>query len=83
MMIDVTAYCTSLIQIYTTEPTFVIDLGIIMPCSIAIGIGLLKRTKWAYMLASVFMTLFSFIGPCVILAIIFQHNYRIGLRPES
>lgn len=74
---EITGDFSSIKEIYTTEPSFVFDTGIILPCSIGIGIGLLKRKKWAYNLASVIMMLFISIGPCVILGTVFQMNYGI------
>ncbi len=68
------------IEIYTTEPTFVIDLGIIFPLCIASGVGLLKRKKAAYILATVLMTLVTCVGLCVIFQTIVQLQLGIILE---
>jgi len=39
-----------IIDIYTTEPTFVIDLAIILPTAIYCGIMLIKKRAFAYQL---------------------------------
>lgn len=65
------------IEIYTTEPTFVIDLGIIFPICIWCGISLLKQKKIAYILASVLMTLVTYVGFCVIGQTVMQ--MRLGI----
>jgi hypothetical protein len=76
----ITGTPSEFIEIYTTEPTFVIDLGIILPMCIATGIGLLKHKKTAYVLASVLMTLLTSVGVCVIFQTIVQLQLDIVLE---
>lgn len=54
------------IEIYTTEPTFVFDLGIILPSALYCGIMLIRKNKIGYQLAPVLLTLFTGVGVCVI-----------------
>lgn len=49
------------IEIYTTEPAFAIDFGIIFPLCIWCGIGLLRKKKEAYAIASIFIVKYQII----------------------
>ena len=77
----ITGVPTEFIEIYTTEPTFVIDLGIIFPVCLYSGIALLKKKKIAYVLASVLMTLITCVGCCVIAQTMMQSKLGIVLSP--
>ncbi len=55
-----------------TEPTFAIDLGIIFPICIAMGVCLKKKKKYAYPIVSVLLTLITCVGVCVIMQTIAQ-----------
>lgn len=57
-----------IIEVYTTEPTFVIDLGIILPSSFMCGIAILKQKKSGFHMAPVLLTLIT----CVGIVVIFQ-----------
>ena len=57
---------------YTTEITFVIDLGIIPPACYIAGFLLLRRRPYAYALSFVMLCLLSMIGFVVISQSIFQ-----------
>lgn len=54
------------IEIYTTEPTFVLDLGIILPIYWGSGFALLKKKEIGYKLAPVLLTFILIIGVTVI-----------------
>lgn len=62
----------SSIEIYTTEPTFIFDLGIILPIAVSCGFMLLKRKVLGYKLAPVLLTLITMVGFCVICQTIVQ-----------
>lgn len=68
------------IEVYTTEPTFVIDLGIIFPMCIYTAMSLLKKKKIAYILASLLLTLITCVGFCVIAQTIMQTKLGIVLN---
>ncbi len=57
----------NIIDVYTTEPTFVIDLAIILPTSVFCGVMLLKQNPIGYKIAPVLLTLISGVGLCVIM----------------
>ncbi len=65
------------IDIYTTEPTFILDLAIVLPISIWCSISLLKQKIIAYKFAPIFLTFISVVGLCVIGQTIIQ--MRMGL----
>lgn len=69
-----------IIDIYTTEPTFAIDLAIIFPSMVFCGIMLLKKKAVAYQLAPVLLTLLTGVGLCVILQTIVQSTLGIVLN---
>ncbi|MFY9114258.1 MAG: hypothetical protein WAO23_03330, partial [Dethiobacteria bacterium] len=69
-----------IIDIYTTEPTFAIDLAIILPTALFCGIMLLKKKEVAYQLAPVLLTLLTGVGICVILQTLVQSSFGIELE---
>jgi len=69
-----------IIDIYTTEPTFALDLAIVFPVTVYCGVSLLKKKAVAYQLAPVILTLFTGVAVCVICQTIIQTN--LGIAPE-
>lgn len=67
------------IEIYTTEPTFVIDLGIILPVALFCGIMLIRKKKIGYRLAPVLLTLLTGVGACVAFQTAVQKTVGIHL----
>ncbi|MDO5561044.1 MAG: hypothetical protein Q4F95_15805 [Oscillospiraceae bacterium] len=75
------------LEIYCSEPTFVLDLGVILPCCIICATGICKRKNTAFILSSVLYTGITAVGICVIcqtfmqmsLGIIFKPGQYIGL----
>ena len=65
------------IEVYTTEPTFVLDLAIIFPTYLACGIGLLKKKKFAYKLAPILLSFLAIVGLTVISQSVFQYSMGI------
>lgn len=65
--------------INTTEPTFVIDLGIIAPSAFITGFLILKRKPFGYILAPILLTLNALIGVVVIVQSIFQKLYGVNI----
>lgn len=68
------------LEIYTTEPTFAIDLAIILPSTLFCGIMLYKRKTIGYKVAPVLLTLLAGVGICVIFQTIFQTSLGIELN---
>jgi len=62
----------STIEVYTTEPTFVLDLALILPIYISCGVSLLRRNAFGYELAPVLLTFITIIGLTVIGQNVFQ-----------
>jgi len=69
-----------IIDIYTTEPTFAIDLAIILPTTIYCGVMLLRKKMIAYQLTPVLLLLLSGVAVCVIFQTIVQSNLGIVLE---
>lgn len=67
------------IETYTTEPTFAVDLAVILPAQLFCGVALLKKRKVGYKLAPVLLTLLAGVGACVITQTIFQRSLGIVL----
>ncbi len=61
-----------IIDIYTTEPTFIIDLAIIFPVAIYCAIMLIKKKTFAYQLTPVLLILLTGVALCVICQTIVQ-----------
>lgn len=68
-----------IVEIYTTEPTFVIDLAVVLPTAIYSGITLLRGRAAGYRIAPVLLTLLACIGLCVIFQTICQTSLGIEL----
>lgn len=69
------------IEIYTTEPAFAIDLGVVLPAAAACGVMLLRKKKAGYKLAPVLLTFLTGVGACVISQTMFQASLGIFLPP--
>jgi hypothetical protein len=67
------------IEVYTTEPTFAIDLAIILPSAVFCGVMLLKQNAIGYKIAPVLLTFLSGVGLCVIMQTIIQKAFGIEL----
>ena len=68
------------IEIYTTEPTFVIDLAVILPSALFCAVMLLRRKAIAYQIAPVYLILLTGVGLCVIMQTIVQTSLGIVLE---
>lgn len=69
------------LDIYTTEVTYVIDLGLIPPACYIAGFLLLRRQPSGYILSFMMLTLLTLIGCVVISQSIFQAADGIFLSP--
>lgn len=67
------------IEIYTTEPAFVLDLAIVFPSYLFCGIAMLKSKSIGYKLAPVLLTFITIVGLTVIGQSIFQ--FALGVAP--
>lgn len=67
------------IEIYTTEPTFIIDLGIILPTAIFTSLMLMKQRLIGYKLTPILLILIVVIGLMVVCQTIIQISYGIVL----
>ena len=72
-----------IIDVYTTEPAFVIDLAVILPFAVFCGIGLLRKQAIAYQLAPVMLTMMTGVGILVIFQTVMQSALGIVLEPEQ
>lgn len=70
----------STIEIYTTEPTFIFDLGIILPIAVSCGFMLLKRKVLGYKLTPVLLTLITMVGVCVMCQTMVQLSLGIVIH---
>lgn len=68
-------------EIYTTEPTFVLDFGIILPLFLACGISILKKNPIGYKLAPIPLTFMPVIGLIVIGQTVF--SILMGITIET
>ena len=64
----------SMIEIYTTEPTFVLDLAIVLPIYLFSAVALLNREKIGYKLTPILLTFITIVG----LTVISQNVVQIG-----
>ncbi|MDD5936380.1 MAG: hypothetical protein PUC65_12615 [Clostridiales bacterium] len=68
------------IDIYTTEPTFVFDLGLILPFYWICGIQILKKKVNGYKMAAILLTFLCIIGISVIFQTIIQIDLGITIE---
>ncbi len=71
------------IEIYTTEPTFVIDLAILLPMFLGCGIAMFKKKDIGYKLAPIPLTFMPVIGLIVIGQNIVQTSMGIEIPIEA
>jgi hypothetical protein len=69
-----------IIEVYTTVPTFALDLAIIFPSALFCGLSLLKKRPAGYQLAPVFLTLLTGVGITVIMQTIVQSSLGVVLN---
>lgn len=69
----------AIIDIYTTEPTFAIDLGIILPSAITCGVMLLQKKPLGYKFAPIILILLAGVGLCIIFQSAFQSALGVVL----
>lgn len=72
-----------IIGINTTEPTSVIDIGIIAPCAFSTAMLVLKRKPLGYILAIILLTLNAVVGLMVISQSIFQNIHGVKLSLDE
>lgn len=73
----------STMGINTTEPTFVIDLGVIAPAAFIGSYMVLKRKQLGYILSVVLLTLNAIIGILVTSQSIFQYKWKVFISVEE
>lgn len=71
------------IGINTTEPTFVLDIGVIAPLAFYSAMLVSKREPVGYLLAIILLTLNAIIGLIVISQTIFQYIYGVIISIEE
>ncbi len=75
---DITGSIDAL-EIYTTVPTFAIDLGVILPACILCAFWLYKKDRRGYILTPLLLVLLALVGIMVIIQSIVQNYYGIRL----
>ena len=61
----------------TTEPTFILDIGIIAPSAFMSAAFLVKKNPWGYLITPVLLVLNALIGLVVISQTLFQRVYGV------
>jgi hypothetical protein len=79
----ITGVPPSVIGMNTTEPTFVIDIGIIAPTCFFSAMLVYKRKPLGYIFSVSLLTLNAIIGLIVISQTIFQHSYGVIISLEE
>ena len=67
------------IDINTTEPTFVLDIGIIFPLFTYAGLSLMKAKEIGYRLTPILLTFYSLVGAMVSIQTVIQLNLGIEI----
>ncbi len=66
-----------IIEVSTTEPTFVIDIGLIFPTCMLGGILLLKNNRWGYVLPPIMLIFLTVIAVTVVGQTVVQLQYGV------
>jgi len=74
----VTGEHLDIIEIYTTEPTFIIDLGIILPACIFGGVMLLRKKVIGYVISSIMLNFLAVMAVTVIGQAAMQLHYGVA-----
>ncbi|SNX53906.1 hypothetical protein [Thermoanaerobacterium sp. RBIITD] len=69
--------------IYTTEPTYVLDLGIIAPSAFTCAILLFRKKSLGYIYAAILLVLNAFVGVVVISQTMFQKIAGINISVQE
>ena len=72
-----------IIEIYTTEPTFIIDIGLIFPTCVLGGIMLLKKKPLGYILPPIMLTFLAIIAVMVIGQTVMQLQYGVVISIQQ
>ena len=72
-----------LIEVYTTQITYVLDIGIISPLIFMCLYNLCKNNNIGYILLGIILNMLSMVGIMVIIQTIFQHRAGIELPVEA
>ena len=72
-----------IIEIYTTEPTFIIDIGIIFPSCVLGGIMLLWKKPFGYILPPIMLTFLAIIAVTVIGQTAMQLQYGVVISIQQ
>lgn len=71
------------IDLNTTEPTFVLDIGLIFPFFVFCAAGLLKKKELSYRFTPVLLTFYTLVGLMVIFQALFQNYYGIYMPKQQ
>lgn len=74
---------STVVDINTTEPTFVLDIGYIFPIYLFTGISLFKHKKIGYQLTPVLLTFYTLVGFLVISQTIVQRQLGIDISIQE
>jgi hypothetical protein len=69
----------SMIEIYTTEPTFVLDLSIVIPVYLISAMALFKKKVIDYKLTPILLTFITIVGLTVISQDVIQSSLGIDI----
>lgn len=70
---------SAFIDVNSTEPTFVLDIGVVFPLFIVCGISLMKKKELGYRLTPILLTFYTLVGAMVAVQTIVQNSYGVEI----
>lgn len=67
------------IDVNTTEPTFVLDIGLVFPLFTICGVSLLKRKRFGSWFTPILLTFYSLVGAMVVMQTMVQRSFGIEI----
>jgi hypothetical protein len=70
---------SAFIDVNTTEPTFVLDIGAVFPLFTVCGISLMKKKEFGYRFTPVLLTFYTLVGALVAVQTVVQNSYGVEI----
>ena len=70
---------SAFIDVNTTEPTFVLDIGVVFPVFTVCGISLMKKKEFGYRFTPVLLTFYTLVGALVAVQTVVQSSYGVEI----
>ena len=70
---------SAFIDVNTTEPTFVLDIGVVFPIFTVCGVSLIKNKTFGYRFTPVLLTFYTLVGALVAVQTVVQKSFGVDI----